>query len=134
MVQWKLSNLALPCQEKNIGSKKWYLFKNKLLDRTSAHSTLRMYIYIYVCMCVYCVKTLLRLLNGKVHLSRICLICYRNKYCFVAYVQQEHCTFYRDVLHDFYEYYCITYLQYKIITVHSPEKKIITSVQKKQCS
>ena len=53
MVQWKLSNLALPCQEKNIGSKKWYLFKNKLLDRTSAHSTLRMYIYIRVHVCVY---------------------------------------------------------------------------------
>jgi hypothetical protein len=84
MVQWKLSNLALPCQEKNIGSKKWYLFKNKLLDRNSAHSTLRMSCAC-VCMCVYCVKTLLRLLNGKVHLSRICLICYRNIYCFVAY-------------------------------------------------
>lgn len=59
MVQWKLSNRALPCQEKNIGSKKWYLFKNKLLDRTSAHSTLRMYIlYIRVrvcaCVCILC--------------------------------------------------------------------------------
>ena len=55
MVQWKLSNLALPCQEKNIGSKKWYLFKNKLLDRNSAHSTLRMSCAcVCVCVCVLC--------------------------------------------------------------------------------